>query len=596
MPRRRGATLPPAGGLLALGLLVGCRDPTQVTLEISTDAPCVEEGPSAPVVTSTAIVTGSPTTFREAARAPAAVTTQCREAGDIGTLVVTPSDGKDAQIGVRVLVGVRGRSAEECAAQCGPDCIEATRRVGFIPHTPLRLPIAANRSCIGVCCPVGETCIRGDCVDDAIDACGEDEDCEPARAPGSVIWSRHFGGPGNERITSLDERAGKEIAVVGDYDGDLTLGTSAFPTVSEKTGFIARLQSAPFFLERRRFCNGADIDLLQTRFAGTRLLTLGTSTGDVDCGRSVLPTSAQSYEFLVELNSSFDIVNEIRFGGAAAAGRVTPTAIAAVGDGVVVAGRYTGTPEVLAGGTPLASPTSDGVFVAKLQDDDLSETWVRSFHLSSPAGRVSTHSIEPRVAVAGEFRGTIDLPDGTSLTASDGQDVFFVDLSREDGTVNYAEVLSGPGDVTLHGHIFSTEDGLGVAVSFGSTLDVGSKTLTAPAGSGAALVTFGAFGGIGTGLVGDGFTAGHGDGGEAISCMLRRRADTNEAAVFCSGNDDPGSTWARPFPGSADAVFAGLEFLSDDALVAGTFTGSLTIGETFASRGGSDVFLARLAH
>lgn len=115
--------------------------------------------------------------------APFPVTEACTQ-GDpmsrVGDLVVTPGDGSDGRIGLRVFAGLDDTTAEACAAQCGPGCIEVSRRLSFVDNTTLFLPIEARRSCIGVCCEDGETCQDGACVNDTIDdPCVDDPNCDP---------------------------------------------------------------------------------------------------------------------------------------------------------------------------------------------------------------------------------------------------------------------------------------------------------------------------------------------------------------------------------------------------------------------------------
>ncbi len=132
-----------------------CRDPTQIRLDLVTDADCAD-------VKSTSITTGKVLKFGE--KPPSAETTTCRSNGSIGSLVVVPSDDKSAEVAIRVVTGLRS-TAEQCVASgYRTGCIVARRRLRFLPHESLELPIPMSLDCLDVPCDVETTCVRGDCA------------------------------------------------------------------------------------------------------------------------------------------------------------------------------------------------------------------------------------------------------------------------------------------------------------------------------------------------------------------------------------------------------------------------------------------------
>lgn len=173
-------------GLLFSLVLTGCQDPTSIRVDISVQADCDGGSGSRASVHSTGLVITEAEHLTERL-APEPVTTACTQ-GDplsvIGDLVITPSD-HEARVGLRVHVGLDGRSAEACAAACGDSCIEVSRRLSFVENVALYLPIEARRSCIGVCCKKeGTTCVDGACVSDEVDEpCVEGADCDDPRLP-----------------------------------------------------------------------------------------------------------------------------------------------------------------------------------------------------------------------------------------------------------------------------------------------------------------------------------------------------------------------------------------------------------------------------
>jgi hypothetical protein len=119
---------------IALGAVgvASCLDPTQITVEVRTDFPCE---PSM----ETRISVGG-----ELDASPGR--TGCERADRVGTLVVTPSGAGD-RVDLRVVA----------MTSFGP--IEARRRLSYLPHAKLSLPITLTRVCAGQRCAEGTTCV-----------------------------------------------------------------------------------------------------------------------------------------------------------------------------------------------------------------------------------------------------------------------------------------------------------------------------------------------------------------------------------------------------------------------------------------------------
>jgi hypothetical protein len=145
--RRRDVCL----GVLA-ATLGSCRDPTEVTLHLTTDVPCAD-------VTATRIVAGA---------APPPVTSACAGGGEIGTIVLYPSGAKDAELEIEVTLGADGQPPDACAPG-DPRCIVARRRLRYRPHTNLPLDVQLRRVCAGVVCAPDETCVLGACATSNVD-------------------------------------------------------------------------------------------------------------------------------------------------------------------------------------------------------------------------------------------------------------------------------------------------------------------------------------------------------------------------------------------------------------------------------------------
>jgi hypothetical protein len=160
---------------LLLLALVGCRDATEVTLDLRTDVPCAE-------------LTGVAIQMR-GDDAPRTVTQSC-DSGEIGTIVLVPSGSKTDALDIEIIAG-RGVDPTTCNRVFGNRCIVARRRMRYLPHKGLSVPIDLRGACGGVACGDGATCADGLCHPSDIDpgacttpaGCGENALGPPIPTP-----------------------------------------------------------------------------------------------------------------------------------------------------------------------------------------------------------------------------------------------------------------------------------------------------------------------------------------------------------------------------------------------------------------------------
>ena len=80
-------------GRFAPLVFAACLDPTQATVRIGTDAPCATESPGPGSIVVVGIAAGPPGAIAEQ-REPNTTTSSCN-GGDVGSIVVYPTDGAD---------------------------------------------------------------------------------------------------------------------------------------------------------------------------------------------------------------------------------------------------------------------------------------------------------------------------------------------------------------------------------------------------------------------------------------------------------------------------------------------------------------------
>ena len=142
--------------------------------------------------------------------------------GEVGNVVVTPGDAsKESALTVRVAMGLRGKRAAECTDDGDlKGCIIARRKLAFVPHTPLKVPVVLYLACEGVKCTADTTCsYLGQCVPAQVDpaACATPDGCslpgEPSFVPGVTV--------------SADARSDESSAAVVDAGSDADAGNDA---------------------------------------------------------------------------------------------------------------------------------------------------------------------------------------------------------------------------------------------------------------------------------------------------------------------------------------------------------------------------------
>jgi hypothetical protein len=151
--------------------LSSCVDPTQITVDITTDIDCK-------AVSGTQITVGRLGDL-DGKRYPTAVTQSCKN-GRIGSIVVVPSGGIEETVAIAVVAGVDGTDVETCRPPYAKGCIAARRSLRFSPHASLRVLVPLSRACDGVACPTTQTCRAGACVGATITstgACAAPEGC-----------------------------------------------------------------------------------------------------------------------------------------------------------------------------------------------------------------------------------------------------------------------------------------------------------------------------------------------------------------------------------------------------------------------------------
>ncbi len=160
------------GGLVALLSVLSCREPTSILIEARTNV-------SYQAGYTTAFTVGAPGAVEDIE--PTTVSDAAWSSdGFVGSLTTVPSSSDTAIVALKVVLGVR-KDSRACAAPAYEGCIVARRRIRYVEHQRLRLPVTLYASCEGVPCEADSTCnYLGQCVSALVDpsTCDSSAGCQ----------------------------------------------------------------------------------------------------------------------------------------------------------------------------------------------------------------------------------------------------------------------------------------------------------------------------------------------------------------------------------------------------------------------------------
>lgn len=158
--------------------MASCMSATAVRVELFTDGELCTRSVA---TTSAGVFAGPPGAVDRTA--PRAVASGCTR--DMGSITVVRSGAGEA-FDVEIAMSMVGDAPTECAKKPA-SCVVARRRVTFVSHTTLQLPIHLDARCIGVeCSDVATTCFQGRCVPAAVTC--DDASCRlPIEGPSGDV-------------------------------------------------------------------------------------------------------------------------------------------------------------------------------------------------------------------------------------------------------------------------------------------------------------------------------------------------------------------------------------------------------------------------
>jgi hypothetical protein len=209
-------------------------------------------------------------------------------------------------------------------------------------------------ACVGEVTPKVEDC-----------ATPEDEDCDglsPA-CKGNLLWSRRFGGAQDQIGQSIAVDEAGAVLVAGHFYASVDFGAGPLSSAGYEDSFLCKLDAAGNSLWSRRFGGPGDQLANSVAVDGSgAAFVAGVFAGSIDFGGGPLTSNGGLDVFLAKFDAAGNLVWSKRFGDAS---DQTANGIAVDGSGnVIVGGYFYGTIDF--GGAPLTNVNGENGFIAKL--------------------------------------------------------------------------------------------------------------------------------------------------------------------------------------------------------------------------------------
>jgi hypothetical protein len=189
------------------------------------------------------------------------------------------------------------------------------------------------------------------------------DDTPPAPPPGSALWAEHFGGGGSAQGTGIAVGPDRDIVLTGQYTRDIEFGDARYQSRGLEDVFVAKLDPDGKPLWSRSFGGkGNDYASAAAVDAKGNVYITGFFTGAIDFGSGPVRSKGVHDVFLVKLSPDGEPVWSRRYGDAAdqVSLRVFPDASGQL----VAAGYARGT--VVFGKHRVSSYPDKSTFIARL--------------------------------------------------------------------------------------------------------------------------------------------------------------------------------------------------------------------------------------
>ncbi|MBW2736645.1 MAG: hypothetical protein JRH20_30015 [Deltaproteobacteria bacterium] len=377
--------------------------------------------------------------------------------------------------------------------------------------------------------------------------CGADDGCGSACQAGCITdmvhgWSARFGNALADKYCQVAIDPSGNIIITGTFQGTIDFGGAPLISAGETDIFVVSYDSSGVYRWSKRLGSPLrELTPYVVADANGHVTVAGSFQGTVDFGGGAL-TSAGSYDVFVASYDSNGVHRWSKQLGASPAEGVHQIMIDSA-DSVIILGYFSSSIDL--GGSLLSTAGNDDIFIASYDSNGV-HRWSKSI-----GGPLWDHSwggvvdANDNVLVTGGFQGAVDFGGG-SLTSAGGYDIFLASYtstgvhrwSKGFGSVSHDlgnALAAHGGNITFTG-------------SFGGTITLGGASLTAQGSSDAFLASY---------------------------------------------DSDGIHRWSMNFGVSSYANGAGVAVdANGNAIVTGSFRGTLNPGAGLLTSAGTDVFVA----
>jgi hypothetical protein len=297
-------------------------------------------------------------------------------------------------------------------------------------------------------------------------------------ASGQHIWSRSFGGPGNDDLHSVAVSPNGDVAVVGSFAGNATLGGQDFDSAGLLDIYVSVFKGNNGAHRWSRTFGAAENDTGRAiAYTNDGNVFVASSFQEaVNFGGATL-VSAGSYDIAMATYNGVtgSHIWSRRVGGSDA--DIVNRAIVDHSDTIVIGGYFQGTTDL--GSGPRPSKGSTDMFVATYSASNGSSLWVKT--VGGTGAEIATGVVvdqEGNVLVSGTFGqsgGPVDFGGGAISTAG-GADIFIAKYGP-DGSYVWAKGHGGSTDDNAEGLAVDSAGNPAIVGSFQLTTNLGGETL-----------------------------------------------------------------------------------------------------------------------
>ncbi|WP_197041262.1 hypothetical protein [Chondromyces apiculatus] len=343
---------------------------------------------------------------------------------------------------------------------------EGTADVGVCRRGWLFCDVGDGGICLGEVRPSLEECVSGVAVD---------EDCDGAVNDHCALWSRRFGGDGDDVPYAFALDGSGALLLAGAFASDLDFGSTTLSNQGGNDVFVAKLDGSGEAVWSTSFGDG---EIQEARGLavdpGGFVYVTGRfeSTMDPMNGNPVLTSAGANDVFLLKLDPDGSAVWGQRFGNAL---NQAGLAVAADAGGAVVVGYFNGA--ITLGAETLTSADGEDGFVFRV-DGDGEVVWQHRLG-GALNDRVTNVALaaDGEVVVTGFFSSQLTVGDATFQAA--GTQDGFVARFGANGMPLQATALSGAGAQQTEALAVGPDKQVIVGGSFGGAMDIMGQTVQA---------------------------------------------------------------------------------------------------------------------